>query len=280
MSRDDVDIERLTAAYERGLAAEDAGEIEAAVAAYREVLALDPLDRGGVSLRLAALGAAPPPQTAPRAYVEMMFDEHAEAFDGLLVDDLGYDVPRKLVARLGARGVLPVARALDLGCGTGLVGATLSGRAQELVGVDLSEAMLGQAHRRGIYDMLVRGDVVAAMGGLAKARGAGWFELVLGADLLIYIGDLGPFFDAAMLSLGPGGHLAVSTEASTDSTAPFRVTRGIRYAHAASYLRRSAEAAGFDVLEISELTVRLQSDAPVPGHALIARKPGEGGEAE
>lgn len=47
-------------------------------------------------------------------------------------------------------GRVPGARVVDLGCGTGRIGALLLGHgAREIVGVDLSDAMLARA--RGIY---------------------------------------------------------------------------------------------------------------------------------
>ncbi|MBU1176793.1 MAG: tetratricopeptide repeat protein, partial [Alphaproteobacteria bacterium] len=73
VSRTDDTAEALAEAYNRGLAAEKAGDIDGAVAAYREALALDPNDPGGLAVRLAALGAGPTPSAASPAYVELLF---------------------------------------------------------------------------------------------------------------------------------------------------------------------------------------------------------------
>ena len=60
----DFDEDRLAEAYERALALEKAGDVDGAEAAWREVLALDPADHCGASVRLAALGRAPDPDKA------------------------------------------------------------------------------------------------------------------------------------------------------------------------------------------------------------------------
>src|SRR6056297_779952 len=80
-------------------------------------LALDPEDRGGVAIRLAALGLAPDPETVPPAYVATLFDQTAERFDDILVEQLGYAVPLMLRDLLERHGVPRAGRLLDLGCG-------------------------------------------------------------------------------------------------------------------------------------------------------------------
>ena len=60
---------------------------------------------------------------------------------------------------------LPVGLALDLGCGTGLVGERLRKMVRRLEGVDLSEAMLAEARRKQIYDRLHKGDLTQFLGG-------------------------------------------------------------------------------------------------------------------
>ncbi len=98
-----TDNEILAEAYDRALALEKVRRRDEAIAAWREVLEIDPADHGGATIRLAALGAAPPPLKMPNAYVETLFDQHAGAFDDILVAQLGYSVPR--IARRGAEKV-------------------------------------------------------------------------------------------------------------------------------------------------------------------------------
>ena len=62
LEEDASENEALAEAYNRGLALQKSGDLAGAAQAYREALALDPDDPGGVSIRLAAIGA----EAAPR----------------------------------------------------------------------------------------------------------------------------------------------------------------------------------------------------------------------
>lgn len=269
-----IDIEALSEAYERGLAREKAGDLAGAVEAFCRALALDPYDRGGVSLRLAALGAAAAPRRAPPAYVTMLFDQHAEQFDRVLVGDLGYDVPAALRAAAEALGILPVGRMLDLGCGTGLAGLAFAGRYGHLTGVDLSPGMLGEADGRGGYDDLYVGEATGFLASWAE-DGEPPFELIVATDVVPYLGALGGLFRGAAACLAPEGHFGFSTETLPPEAMAGRnwaVGPGTRFAHAPDYLRARLSAAGLSLCEMTEVTVRMQDGVPVPGHLVVARR--------
>ncbi len=89
----------------------------------------------------------------PPAYVARLFDDYAWRFDKHLIKNLGYRAPALIADALSAvapgRGFVS---ALDLGCGTGLMGAPLRERIDRLAGVDLSAAMIAKARERGLYD--------------------------------------------------------------------------------------------------------------------------------
>src|SRR5271165_2568562 len=64
---------------------------------------------------------------------------------------MGYMSPT-LVAAMTARHVPHAARLLDAGCGTGLLGTALKPLGYtDLIGIDMNEAMLAIASRRGVY---------------------------------------------------------------------------------------------------------------------------------
>lgn len=239
-----------------------------AVAAYTRCLALDPADRLGAVLRLALLGAVAEPPALPPAYVAGVFDEYAEDFDGALVERLDYRVPGELAAlvRSLAGADAAWARVLDLGCGTGLAGERFRAAAGWLEGVDLSAGMIAQAQRKGLYDALQVGDVVAHLQA-ARQR----YDLILAADVVIYLGDLAPLMQAAARALAPAGRLALSVEAAAGDG--FRLTAGHRYAHSEAYLRRVAEGAGLAVEALTGTVCRLEAGRPVQGHLLVARRP-------
>ncbi|MEM7236994.1 MAG: methyltransferase, partial [Pseudomonadota bacterium] len=240
------DEERLAEAYNRGLAAEEAGDLDTAEAAYQEVLRLDPSDHGGASVRLASIGRAPDPDRAPDAYVATLFGQHAASFDDVLVDQLGYRVPQMIAAKLGEIGLGPFGRVLDLGCGTGLMGIALGDRAGELIGVDLAEDMLAQTDERGCYHQLFIGEAVQFL--LEEETG---FDLIAAADVLPYIGDLTALTRALRPCLNPAAIVAVSSETlgkdAFDSRG-WRVGPRHRFAHAESYLRQSLEGIGLTLL--------------------------------
>ena len=69
------------------------------------------------------------------------------------------------------------AAVLDLGCGTGLNAPLWAAQCEQLVGVDLSEAMLRQAAARGGYTELARGDLDELLPKMERT-----FDLVVATD--------------------------------------------------------------------------------------------------
>ena len=243
----------------------DNGETQAAAAALEGVLAADPGDRYGVALKLAALGLAPTPAAAPPAYVETLFDEYAERFDTSLVGKLGYRMPAILAEELAAcRMPLAFDAALDLGCGTGLMGEQLRPLARRLDGVDLSAAMLRKAKAKGLYDDLTAGDLLDEA---SWSQGA--YDLVTAADVLIYFGDLAPVFQSVARRLRPGGLFAFSLEIG-ESEEAFVVQPSLRYRHGREPLRSNLRTAGFIILRWRECSARRDRDVDVPGLAVVA----------
>ncbi|MGF1446960.1 MAG: methyltransferase domain-containing protein [Pikeienuella sp.] len=268
----EIDLEQLADAYERGLAHERAGDVEAAVAAYQQALALDPEDRGGVSIRLAALGRGQTPRTAPPAYVATLFDQTAPRFDEILVDQLGYAVPLMVRETLEAQGLRPGPRMLDLGCGTGLAGIALADLVEEITGVDLSEEMLAEADERDCYDGLFVGDATAFLA--AQDPSDAPYDLIVATDMLPYMGALEELFAGLTRCLAPGGLVAVSTEALAPGHGDYRVGPGHRFAHGEDYLRRCFTATGLTLRSIAPIVVRYNDGTPVPGHLAIGQAPG------
>lgn len=265
-----IDEEALAVAYNRALALEKAGDFDAAALAYAEVLALDPDDHGGAAVRLASMGRGETPPKAPDAYVATLFDQHAEVFDDVLVEQLGYCVPLMLRQRLVDLGLGPFARVLDLGCGTGLTGSALRDRADHITGIDLSEGMVEMADERQVYDDLYVGEVVDFLGDIDEAP----WNLIAATDVLPYLGGLDAFFAGAARCSSPGAILAFSTETLPDETfagRAFMVGPHQRFAHREDYIRKCLDEAGFDTIEAGLITVRHEEGEPIPGHLVIAR---------
>ncbi len=266
-----IDEEALAEAYNRALALEKAGDIDAAVKAYEEVLAIDPEDHGGASVRIAALGRGEAPPKAPDAYVETLFDQHAEAFEDILVEQLGYAVPVMVRQRLQALELGPFKRMLDLGCGTGLTGGTLRDMVEDMTGIDISENMVELAHEKDLYETLY----VAEVEDFLEDNDDEAFDLVTATDVLPYLGALEPLFFGAAENMVEGGLFVFSSETLPASDGrPYIVGPHQRFLHAEAYIRERLAATGFEIVEISEINVRMQDGEPSPGHLVIARLKG------
>lgn len=270
MSRQKIDEDALAEAYNHALALEKAGDVDAAVKAYGEVLALDPEDHGGAAVRIAAMGRGETPPKAPDAYVETLFDQHAEAFEEILVEQLGYAVPVLVRQRLQALGLGPFRRMLDLGCGTGLTGGTLRDMVDDITGIDISENMVEIAHEKDIYETLY----VAEVEDFLEDNDDEPFDLVTATDVLPYLGALEPLFFGAAENMVAGGLLVFSSETLPDEAMagrPYMVGPHQRFAHSAGYIRQRLAETGFELVEMSEIDVRMQDGHPTPGHLVIAR---------
>jgi predicted TPR repeat methyltransferase len=240
----------------RGTVLKELGRWDAAADSFREALV-----RGGdpdlLNYYLAGLEAAKPPKHAPRDYVEALFDNYAAHFDSHLVAALRYDAPPVLADRLAATG-RRYANALDMGCGTGLCGRYLRPLADRLSGVDLSGKMLDKAQETGLYDELRQGDIVEFL-----ARAGETYDLVVAADVFVYVGALDEVFSHAAKRIAAGGRFAFTVEESLGAELELRPS--LRYAHSEAGLRRLADANGFRVAALEHRPVREDQRQPIPG---------------
>lgn len=209
---------------------------------------------------LASLGARQSPTVAPRAYVEALFDGYAGQFAQHVVQVLHYRAHEVLAQPLGTLHPGRFTSALDLGCGTGLCGPLVKPNADRLVGVDLSARMIEQARALGVYDHLVHADITEHL-----RRSTERHDLVLAADVFIYIGDLAPIFAGVRAVMLPGGLFCFSTEVAGAETQGFELLPSLRYAHAEVYLRELARQHGFEVLKLSREPIREDQRQAIDG---------------
>jgi predicted TPR repeat methyltransferase len=188
--------------------------------------------------------------------VRALFDQYAGRFDRELVEHLSYRGPEVLLAAIDAvAGESRFGRALDLGCGTGLMGAVLRPRVGVLVGVDLSPAMLTEAGKKGLYEQLVAADLMDFL-----AAEIGSFDLVVAADVLVYFADLAPMLAATARVLAPGGLFAFTLERGEGEPT---LGEGLRYAHGEGHLRDAAATAGVGVAHLGAVSTRSEKGKPV-----------------
>jgi predicted TPR repeat methyltransferase len=295
-----LDFDRLLAAdagvvdgwFRRGQTLEHLGRQRDALASFERVLALDPsradawsgsgtllrelgrLDAAAHAFRQALRHGADPdlhayylasvqgeaaPATAPRAYVRTLFDDYADEFDSHLVAALRYQAHTGLVAGLAALARGPYRSALDLGCGTGLCGPLVRPLAERLAGLDLAPRMLERAAALGVYDTLHEADLLEHLRD-SDAR----HDLVLAADVFIYVGDLDPVF-AAVRGAMQRGVFCFTVELLAPGGGDFALRPSLRYAHAEDYLLRLADAHGFAPLAVARASVRENQGEAVPG---------------
>ena len=222
----------------------------------------------------AAVGHGAPQSSAPPQYVRALFDPYAAGFEQHLVDELRYCGHEAVVnaaatwctwdTRHGGRAAL----ALDLGCGSGLCGALLRTRAQRVEGVDLSPTMVAQARAGGSYDAVHEADIVQHL--LSRSDRA---DVVVAADVFIYIGDLAQVFAAVAGVLAPGGVFAFTVE-QEEGPAAYVLRRSLRYAHSEAGLRALAAAHGLVVRQARPLVLREEQRLPVAGLVLVLQLAG------
>jgi len=250
-----------------GTVLREAGRLDDAADAFREALRHGGEDElNNFYLASVQAGAAPP--SPPREYVAGLFDNYADDFDHHLVAQLGYQAHRQLVDRLVATQGADARfeSALDLGCGTGLCGPLVRPRVAALTGVDLSARMLDKARALGVYDRLAHADIVEFL-----AASDDRFDLVLAADVFIYVGELARVF-ALLERAMARGVFCFSVEALDDSAADVRLLPSLRYAHSRPYLVRLATQHGFEVAAIDRAPVREEQGVPIEGLYVVLRR--------
>ena len=250
---------------QRGSILKEMGRRDEAVASFRGALA-----RGGdVQLNhyfLSALDAGEMPDSAPRAYVEALFDHYAPSFDEHLVGALGYRAHLVLIEHLQALGERRYRSALDLGCGTGLCAPLVKPFADRLVGVDLSQAMLGRAQALGLYDKLRHADADAHLQSTPERH-----DLLIAADVFIYVGRLEAMFGGVRRVLEPGGIFCFSVERA-DEADDVVLTHGLRYAQSERYLRALAAQHGFEWLKLLRQPIREDQRRAIDGLFVYLRR--------
>ena len=211
------------------------------------------------------------PATQPEASVTGLFDDYAQRFDLHLVGGLKYRAPERVAQILLALRPDRRFNVLDLGCGTGLLGVYLGRLHGHLIGVDLSEKMIEQAARHGVYSRFHHVNILDAL----RDTPADHYEVITCLDALVYVGDLAPVIPNAFRILKAGGHFIFTCEAANEDEADLVLRPDSnRYAHKASAVERQCRETGFDEVKIEHLeSLRNEGGKALPGFIVIARKP-------
>lgn len=225
---------------------------EKAAESFRTTLRLDPTHRAArfmlSGVQPGSMSAEQLPKTMPSEMVVGFFTNVAPDYDRL-TEQNQYQGPRLVVE--ACRPYLKKTAELhliDLGCGTGLVAKPWRAPCRELLGVDITPAMVAasQVARSGdnpTYDRVLKEDINAIPPGTFMP---GATDVVLCIDTAQFLGDLTPLFKLASQAMGKDGLLVLSIE-------PFNAPHGFgvnpasgRFGHTLDYVRRLAAAHGLE----------------------------------
>jgi len=232
---------------------------------YEEALALSP-DHADIKYVLAAIKGDQTPTIAPKNYLKNLFDEYAYYFDKHLTEYLHYQVP-ELIYQAVMQQVASDATfstVLDLGCGSGLAAEKFKDHAETLIGIDISDKMLEVAKQKNIYSELHNLDIEHALQRYTEN------ELIIAADVFVYLGDLATVLELAKAALIPHGLFAFTVEKS--NIQPYHLQKSARFAHHKQYIEELAAKNSFKVERGDEVVLRQQNNQPVAGWLFVLSK--------
>jgi SAM-dependent methyltransferase len=200
----------------------------------------------------------------PTLAVREGYREWAETYEDVALDEMDL----RLLARIESVEWANAGRVLDLACGTGRIGVWLRRHGvQRLDGLDFTPEMLVRAEGKGVYDRLIRADVLET--GLPAAA----YDLVLEVLADEHLAELRPLYREAARLAAPGGvfvivgyhpHFLMSgipTHFDRRDGEPVAIES---YVHLFSEHVQAAHGAGWTLLEMDEGVV---------DDAWIAKKP-------
>ena len=233
------------------------GRLAEAEASFTRAIVLNP-DFGEAKHILASL-IGKTTKTAPRDYVEGLFDNYAAKFENSLVKNLEYKTPRAIAEMIIKNSKLDlIGSIMDLGCGTGLFGVEIKQFCENLEGIDLSEKMLREAKGKNIYDKLIKEDIVDYLSNSSLN-----FDYFVATDVFIYIGDLSDVFRLIKSRNKTGGKLAFSTEDCEGDG--FSLEQSGRYSHSKKYIQGLCETFGYELRHFETHALRKEKNHYIRG---------------
>lgn len=229
-----------------------------AVDAYREAVKIDP---GNLSAQyLCDVLKGKTMEKPPEEYVRRLFDQYSSTYEHHMLWDLCYKVPKHLKRLIQSirNGDQRFEKAIDLGCGTGLAGKQVREACDRLIGVDISPKMVQIAAEKMIYDDLIIGEITECL-----CRTGDKFNLVIAADVFVYVGNLRPVFKAVRKRSAEGAYFVFTTETAEKNTYVNRING--RFAHGESYVRSMAREQGFDIEYCRSIGIRKEDEEWVEG---------------
>jgi predicted TPR repeat methyltransferase len=245
------------------------GNLALALRDCESLMAMHPNDEDAEVRFYLEVARGNTPNRQPQEMVRSLFDASAEYFDRRLITGLKYKLPQEVAKVIAERYPDLKLNVLDLGCGTGLLGACLGRIQGAMVGVELSTKMIDQAFKHGVYDRFHNVDLLEAL----EATPDSLYDVIAALDVFVYVGELTAAIPDAYRILRPGGHFIFSCEQALEDEADLVLRPTQRFAHKASHVDAMCRAAGFEPVTPEFKALRYENNEPVQGFLVIARKP-------
>lgn len=240
------------------------GDRPAALLSFERGLQADPGNEVAGYMTAALKGQGVPPKAH---IVRASFDRYAEKFESHLVEVLGYHMPRLMAEILQSEHPAPFDAVLDLGCGTGLLAEAMPvDRAVVIDGVDLAPRMIQETRKKQRYRKLVVGDIADYLRSCPPQS----YDLIVSADVFIYVGPLEEIFAGIDRALTPDGLICFSVEHT--ETPDYEVQASSRYAHGSGYIDRLAEKFGLERVTSSTSALRRENGSEIIGRLELLRR--------
>ena len=250
-----------------GQALYELGRVDEAISLFENWLAEEPDNPVAMHL-LAAYKGQQVPARCSSQYVEQTFDAFANSFESVL-GRLKYCGPQLVQDHLAALD-LPASSLsiLDLGCGTGMVGEVMKPYARELVGVDLSQAMLDRSAAKQVYRQLHKSDITEFLLGTRDH-----YDLISCMDTFVYLGRLDEVLALIHQKLRVGGMLFFSTEKLLENSGlDYQLNISGRYSHHSDYLTTLLVNTGFSLQRMTDVPIRNESGCQIEGQFVCASR--------
>lgn len=187
-------------------------------------------------------------------YNRLLFDNFAETYEKTL-QNINYTVIDKIIELYAPLN----GKILDLGCGTGLLGAKIKTDKNEITGIDISENMLKIATEKKVYKELINQDIHNYLQNTHPD-----FDCIVAADVFCYFGDLKPIVENLSTT-----RLIFSIE-SDETAEKFIIQANGRYKHNPEYIEQVLKSAGYKHISSTSLVLRQENGKDVNGYIFEA----------
>ncbi len=241
------------------------GNLEQAQPLYERLVKIIP-DHSSALYMLASM-RGDETSSAPKEYVTEVFNTYSTHYEESLITELGYDVPNIMRRHFNTlfKEQAKFSYGIDLGCGTGLAALAFADTCHHFTGIDLSEKMLREADKKGLYDTLIPIDIEEYL-----KRKEACYDIIIAADVFTYLGELRDIFQALNETASDNAYFCFSTEKTHKNAFQLRQTG--RFAHSASYIIKLCEQTGWKVLQRFPENLRKENDKWVEGNIFFLQK--------